>query len=127
MIQRMIASLMENGFNEFTLLTEHENDFCYELANISIQAPREEVRDHFTKLLRQFNMQYFITAKQYLDKDKSVYDRMVKIQLSNETNDIEKEFYTRLFRNLYKAKSKPLKIIVTPVELLQIQEGQLLS
>lgn len=123
MLNKMLASLIEDTMNQFTVLTEHENGYCYELVNVALPLERAEVHNQLNEVLRRFNMQYFNIAKTHLEKDKSLYERMVKIQLASVNNEVEKEFYTRLFQTLHKAKSKPIKIIVSPVEALYIPEG----
>lgn len=120
---KQLVDLMIEGFNEFAILSEHDNGYCYEIFNVSVPFDREELVSQTKRILVDFNMRHKRIAQTYLDKDKAVYSRMVEVQLQSCENETHKEFYSKLFTNIHKAKSPINKLIVTPIELLHVEEG----
>ena len=39
---KQLIDLMREGFNEFAILSEHDNGYCYEIFNVSVPFDRDE-------------------------------------------------------------------------------------
>lgn len=120
---KQLIDLMREGFQEFSILSEHENGYCYELINVSLPMERDDIVAQMKQILTDFNAQHKRIAINYIDKDNELYQRMVQVQLRGCTHEAQKEFYERLFMNIHKSKSPIKKLIVSQIELFHIEEG----
>ena len=117
----------EEAMNQFTVLSEHNNGYSYEVGNFSVPFEREDLHKEMDSVLRKFKAKHSRLATQHMSKDNDAFKRVIDIALGSENIPGLKEFYGRLLTNTHKAKSPIERLIVTHTELLVVKEGQLLS
>lgn len=117
----------EEAMNQFTVLSEHNNGYSYEVGNFSVPFEREDLHKEMDSVLRKFKAKHSRLATQHMSKDNDAFKRVIDIALGSENIPGLKEFYGRLLTNTHKAKSPIERLIVTHTELLVVKEGQLFS
>ena len=117
----------EEAMNQFTVLSEHNNGYSYEVGNFSVPFEREDLHKEMGSVLRKFKAKHSRLATQHMSKDNDAFKRVIDIALGSENIPGLKEVYERLLINIHKAKSPIERLIVTHTELLVVKEGQLFS
>lgn len=127
----VVLELPQNGheesMNQFTVLSEHNNGYSYEVGNFSVPFEREDLHKEMDSVLRKFKAKHSRLATQHMSKDNDAFKRVIDIALGSENIPGLKEVYERLLINIHKSKSPIERLIVTHTELLVVKEGQLFS
>lgn len=113
-----------NSLNHLTLLSDHTNGYCYEIANLRVPVTREELNKQALQVMSDFRYKHMPMALRNLNVSEEVYARVIKSQLKDYSEEsLPHIIFSRMYMNIRKSKSQIERIIVQPTSLLQLEAG----
>lgn len=130
-VMEMPSELSEDGLssvNHLTLLSDHTNGYCYEVANLRVPVTREELNKQALQVMSDFRYKHMPMAVRNINVSDEVFARVIKSQLKNYPEDsLIHIIFSRMYMNVRKSKSQIERIIVQPTSLLHLDEGLRIS
>lgn len=113
-----------SSMNHLTLLSDHANGYCYEIANLRVPVTREELHKQALQVMSDFRYKHMPMAMRNINVSEEVFARVIKTQLKEYSEEsIPYVIFSRMYMNVRKSKSLIERIIVQPTSLLQLDEG----